>query len=99
MVIVYPAFKFAQMRYENNAESLYIYKFSYESEFNVFRKAIWLGDYKGATHIEDVTFIFRVNSIIGDKELSANWMLLNWMTSFITNFMKCKYVLYVAFFL
>lgn len=89
----YPAFKVAEWRAEMNAAPAYLYQFSYESDYSVVKAGLRL-QYNGAAHVEDLTFIFRENAILGGENSfpprnSDNFMKA-WMTQFVVNFIRCK---------
>lgn len=91
----YPALKVAQYRRESGGAPAYMYRFSYNPDHSVLKKA-WRLNYSGAAHIEDLSLVFQINSI--DVESSINDDIMkNIMTNFIVNFIRCKYVFFYVF--
>ncbi|KAG6442067.1 juvenile hormone esterase [Manduca sexta] len=88
---MYPAISLAIKRARSNGAPVYLYQFSFDGDYSVFRDVNHL-NFEGAGHIEDLTYVFRTNSMLGghasfpphDKDDHMKY----WMTSFITNFMK-----------
>ncbi|KAJ0173410.1 hypothetical protein K1T71_010559 [Dendrolimus kikuchii] len=88
----YPAFKLAQWRSETDSAATYMYEFSYTSDLNIIRDALMLVDYEGATHVEDLTYVFKERQYLGDFGTlpPRDNLIKAWMTSFIYNFMMCS---------
>nr|XP_026486674.1 juvenile hormone esterase-like [Vanessa tameamea] len=90
---VYPAMKLAERRVLMQGAPVFLYQYSYEADFNVMKEARGLS-YKGATHVEDLTFVFRANAMDGVKGFSPptrkDELMANWMTMFVKNFMYCN---------
>lgn len=91
----YPVIKYAQWRGVLGGAPVYMYKYSYQSEFSVIKRALW-ELYDGAAHCEDMTFMFRVKSLLGDHisfpPQSNDDHMKEWMTTLIDNFVRCRYV-------
>lgn len=91
--IIYATFKLAELRAIQGAPA-YLYQYSYESERSLIEEGLWI-TYDGASHIEDLTYVFRVNSLL-DKHIvsfppkNTDDQMKNWMTTFVTNFMQCR---------
>nr|UTQ10528.1 juvenile hormone esterase [Antheraea pernyi] len=90
---MYPALRLAEKRAEAGIAPVFLYKFSYDGDNSVFKKVDDL-KFEGAGHIEDLTYVFRVNSIL-EKHFSypprnRDDHMKYWMTMFVTNFMKCS---------
>ncbi|XP_072929597.1 juvenile hormone esterase-like [Epargyreus clarus] len=88
---IYPAMKVAQIRAKVGGAPLYLYEFSYEGDFSVIKEANKI-NFKGAAHLDDVTYAFRVNSILGpDYKASRNDRnMQHWMVHFVKNFIRCS---------
>ncbi|KOB74302.1 Juvenile hormone esterase [Operophtera brumata] len=88
----YPAFKLAQWR--SKYAPVYLYQYSYRSERSLIKEALW-SVYDGAAHCEDLTYVFRVNSLLGDHvsipPKNNDDRMKEWMTTMITTFMRCRY--------
>ena len=93
VLFVYPAFKVARQRTEMNAAPVYLYQFSYEGDFSAVKAGLNL-QYNGTTHVDDLTYIFRENAVLGgEQSLPPNDrddFMKDWMTQFVVNFIKCK---------
>jgi hypothetical protein len=84
----YPEFKLAKLRVEYGGAPVYIYKYSYQAEYNIFATAFNL-TYTGAGFGDDYASIFKVNSFpvpysARDRDMSV------WMTNLFVNFAKTK---------
>lgn len=90
---VYPALKLAEKRAEAGDAAVFLYKFSYDSNNSVFKEIEHL-KFEGAGHIEDLTYVFRVNSMLGNHvsfpPKSRDDHMKYWTTTFVTNFMRCR---------
>ncbi|CAK1547535.1 unnamed protein product [Leptosia nina] len=89
----YPALQLAKLRMSMiDAAPMYLYQFSYEAEFNVIAKSKGI-KYSGAGHIEDLTFIFKTNSMQDVKgylpRSSVDTTMTIWMTMLVQNFINC----------
>nr|XP_021191902.2 juvenile hormone esterase [Helicoverpa armigera]WRX05975.1 CCE020a [Helicoverpa armigera] len=89
----YPALKLAQKRAETGGAPLYLYRFAYEGQSSIIKEVMEL-DYDGAGHIEDLTYVFRTNSVVEAPGATApskdDVKMKNLMTSYFVNFMKCS---------
>lgn len=89
----YPALKLAEMRSRSDAAPVFLYQFAYDGEHSVLREAHELS-YKGAAHIEDLTYIFRTNSMLGKHKsfppVDRDDHMKDWMTDFLIDFMHCR---------
>lgn len=92
-LFVYQAFRLARERAQMEAAPTYLYQFSYVSDLNLVQEGLKL-KYKGVAHIEDLTYIFRMNSLLDTKPdfplQNRDDMMKDWMTSFVVNFMHCR---------
>ncbi|XP_050353906.1 juvenile hormone esterase-like [Nymphalis io] len=90
---VYPAMKLAERRVLMHGAPVFLYQYSYEPDFSVMKESRGL-EFKGATHVEDMTFVFRANAMDGVKGFSPptrkDELMANWMTMFVKNFMYCN---------
>lgn len=90
---VYPAIKLAEKRAAMGGAPVFLYQYSYEADFSVIKESMGL-DFKGAGHIEDMTFVFRANAMEGVRGFSQRTQndkrMANQMTAFVKNFMCCK---------
>ncbi|CAK1583915.1 unnamed protein product [Parnassius mnemosyne] len=90
---IYPAFKLAQRRVAMDGAPVFLYQFSYEGEFNVIKEANGI-KYKGVGHVEDLTYVFRVNSMLGSHisfpPSNDDDMMKGWMTKIVRNFVSCS---------
>ncbi|XP_063895851.1 juvenile hormone esterase-like [Helicoverpa armigera] len=88
----YPAFKVVEWRAEMDAAPAFLYKFSYESLFSAVKAGVNL-NYHRTAHVEDLTYIFRENAILGDEKSfppkNQDDLMKDWMTDFFVNFMRC----------
>ncbi|KAG6442070.1 hypothetical protein O3G_MSEX002100 [Manduca sexta] len=89
-IFKHAVYKLAQWRSESGAP-VFLYEFSYETEFNVLAKALFLDEYKGATHGEDLSLVFRSTALLREKGalLPTDNRMKDKMITFFTNFMKC----------
>lgn len=89
----YPALKLAESRAASGGAPVFLYRFSYDADYSVFKDALDI-QYKGAAHIEDLTYLFRVNSMLGIHNsfppIDRDDLMKDWMTTFVTNFMQCR---------
>lgn len=93
MYYIRPAIKLAEIRAVRESAPVFLYQYRYDAEFSVIKDVKGL-KFKGAAHIEDLTFIFKSNSLEGTKGYSPptmrDYMMREWMTKFVTNFMYCE---------
>lgn len=86
----YAALSLAQKRAEVGGAAVYLYKFSYEGERSVIKEVNGL-EFKGAGHVEDLTYVFKANSVVPPRDpfapVTDDDAMKYWMTTFITNFM------------
>lgn len=89
----YPAFKLVQWRLETGSASTYLYHFTYESDLNIVKSVLMLEDYCGATHLEDLLYVFRDNQYLGHygRLPARDDFMRHWMTTFFYNFMICRW--------
>lgn len=86
----YPLLKVVEEYGKMNGPPVYAYKFSYENDSSVFKTE---GQkYDGAAHIEDMTYVFKTNSMVDIRKPadSDSNSMNNFMTKFIINFMTCR---------
>ncbi|XP_013170836.1 PREDICTED: juvenile hormone esterase-like [Papilio xuthus] len=90
----YPALKIAQMKQAMGGAPVFLYQFSYEGKANVIKTAFGI-NYKGVGHVEDMTYVFKVNSIMGKYITFPSGckddLMRKRMTTFVSNFVKCGY--------
>lgn len=91
---IYPALKLAKIRMSmKDAAPMFLYQFSYDAVFNVFKKLKGL-EFSGASHIEDLTFIFKTNSLQDEQGFyppaAKDHTMSMWMTTFVQNFINCR---------
>lgn len=88
----YPAMKVAQMKQAMGGAPVFLYQFTYEGMPNVIKSAFDI-NYKGVAHVEDMTYAFKVNSIVGKYITftpgSKVDLMRKRMTAFVSNFVKC----------
>ncbi|XP_063367447.1 juvenile hormone esterase-like isoform X2 [Cydia amplana] len=85
---IYPMLKLAEARAANKGAPVFLYRFAYNADNSVYKKALNL-TYDGAGHSEDLTFVFRANHVLGDTIASAaDSEMITKMTGFVTNFMR-----------
>ncbi|XP_063627722.1 juvenile hormone esterase-like [Cydia splendana] len=85
---VYPALKLAKTRAANKGAPVFLYRFAYNADNSVYKKALNL-TYVGAGHSEDLTFVFRANHVLGDTiESAADSGMITKMTAYFANFMR-----------
>lgn len=84
----YPALKVAQYRRETGGAPAYAYRFSYNADHSVLKKA-WSLNYTGAAHVEDLSLVFKVNSVVVEPSINDDAMK-NTMSNFIVKFIHCK---------
>lgn len=89
----YPAINLAQKRAVSGGAPVFLYRFSYDGDYSALKDALGL-TYKGAAHIEDLTYLFRVNSVLGTHASfppkERDDYMKDWMTTFATNFMQYR---------
>ncbi|CAH2233192.1 jg13123, partial [Pararge aegeria aegeria] len=89
---VYPAIKLAEKRALLDGAPVFLYQFTYTADFSPIKESKGL-KFKGSGHVEDMTFIFRTNSLESRKGFSPptheDQHMSDWMTKFIKNFMNC----------
>ncbi|KAJ0173411.1 hypothetical protein K1T71_010560 [Dendrolimus kikuchii] len=87
---IYAALNLARKRAEIGGAPVYLYKFSYEGENSVIKDVNGL-EFKGAGHIEDLTYVFKANSVLASRDpfssVNGDDAMKYWMTTFIANFM------------
>lgn len=87
----YPAFRLASMRSKTGGAPMYLYQFSYDDVNSVLKEG-WDISYTGAAHIEDMTYVLRTNSIVGNESLYATLenegLMKDWMTMLFTNYVQ-----------
>ncbi|XP_034833983.1 juvenile hormone esterase-like isoform X2 [Maniola hyperantus] len=90
---VYPALKLAEKRALQHGAPVFLYQFTYTADFSAIKESKGL-KFKGAGHVEDMTFVFRPNSMEGTKGFSpptpTDQLMAGWMTKFVKNFMYCN---------
>ncbi|OWR40861.1 juvenile hormone esterase precursor [Danaus plexippus plexippus] len=86
-----PAIKVAMMRRMLRGAPAYLYEFSYHPDFSVIGQITGL-NYKGAEHIEDLSFLFRAKAFEGSKGFSplslSDQSMVHRMTTIVKNFME-----------
>ncbi|XP_035449631.1 juvenile hormone esterase isoform X2 [Spodoptera frugiperda] len=89
----YPALKLAQKRAELDGTPVYLYQFTFDSPTSVIKEVMGLS-YQGAAHIEDLTYVFKANSVLEGREGAAQSLedlrMKNFMTDLIVQFMACS---------
>lgn len=92
-ILLHPAFQLVRWREKVKAAPSFLYQFSYDSDFSVVKQTYFL-NYKGSAHIDDLSFIFRENALIGKQKTLAPFNrdehMKDWMTMFVINFMRCR---------
>nr|ACB12192.1 juvenile hormone esterase [Omphisa fuscidentalis] len=89
----YPAVKLAEKRAAIGGAPTYLFRFAYGGRRSAIKGALHL-DFKGAGHIADITYIFRVNSVLGPlrgntlDERNEDDEIKNLMTDYMINFMR-----------
>lgn len=75
---------------------VYLYQFAYESERNVIKEANWC-NYSGVAHVEDLTYLFRMNAILqgysAHPPKNNDDLMKEWFPTLFVNFVQCGYVL------
>lgn len=85
----YPAMKLAEKRSAAGDAPVFLYQFSYDG-YSVFKQAFHL-HFNGAGHADDLTYVLKVNSASGtSSSQKADDEMKYWMTTFVTNFMRCS---------
>ncbi|CAH2044894.1 unnamed protein product, partial [Iphiclides podalirius] len=88
---IYPALKLAKNRRKMNGAPTFLYQFSYEGESSVIKEANGI-QFKGVGHVEDMTYMFRVNSIVPPNvPPSTDDAMRERMTRTVRNFMYCSH--------
>jgi carboxylesterase type B len=88
----YSALKLASKR-EGRGAPTFLYRFSYGGQHSALKHA-WGLQFPGAGHVEDITYFFRVNSVLGpvaDDELTKeddDSKMKHLMTEYVVNFIK-----------
>ncbi|CAH0594442.1 unnamed protein product [Chrysodeixis includens] len=89
----YDALKLSEERARVGGAPLYLYQFSYESPSSVIKQEMG-PNYKGVGHIEDLTYVFKVNSVVGTPgsipPKPTDILMKDLMTDFVVNFMTCS---------
>lgn len=87
----YPALKLAEWKESIGGAPMFNFKFSYESDYSPVKAAHWV-DFRGAGHMEDLTFVFRVNSMLGNYRAfpprTKDDVMKIWMVFLTVNFMN-----------
>ncbi|CAB3249588.1 unnamed protein product [Arctia plantaginis] len=86
----YPFLKVVEEYEKINGPAVYAYKFSYRNDSSVLKTEGL--KYDGAAHIEDMTYVFKTNSMVDIRKPDRNDSdsMKNFMTEFIVNFMSCS---------
>lgn len=89
----YPAINLARTRSIIGGAPVYLYQFSYHPEFSTI-EYIKNITYEGAAHIDDLTFIFKSNSMNSKEGFSPrshrDSQMIKQMTCYFKNFMTCR---------
>lgn len=89
----YSALKLSEERARVSGAAVYLYQFSYESPSSVIRQEMG-ASYRGVGHIEDLTYVFKVNSVVGTPgsipPTPTDILMKNLMRDFVVNFMTCR---------
>lgn len=89
----YPALKLAEWRAALGGAPVYVSQFSYEGIFSTLKYGLW-NDNKGASHMEDLTYVFRTNAVLNRflhlPPRERDEQMVEWMSNFITNFVQCR---------
>ncbi|XP_075982677.1 juvenile hormone esterase-like [Anticarsia gemmatalis] len=86
----YPVMKLVEARGGNS--STFVYKFEYESDNSVLKEVAEL-EYHGAGHVEDLTYVFKVNSVLDESSYlreNDDAEMTDYMTNIFVNFMQCS---------
>ncbi|CAG9565788.1 unnamed protein product [Danaus chrysippus] len=88
---IQPAIKVASTRRMLGGAPAYLYEFSYHPDFSVTGQVTGL-NYKGAEHIDDLTFLFRAKAFEGSNGFSplsqSDQSMVHRMTTIVKNFME-----------
>lgn len=89
----YPALKLSEKRSSPDTAPVFLYQFAYDGDHSVLRETHELM-YKGAAHVEDLTYVFRTNSMLGTHNsfppVTRDDHMKDWMTNFLVDFMHCR---------
>lgn len=90
----YPAMKLALWRAAMKAAPVFLYQYSYVSALNMVKEGLWI-TYNKCSHLEDMTFVFRTNSILPKNLISLppvtdDDRMKERMTNMVLNFMHCR---------
>lgn len=89
----YSAINLARARSKLGGALAYLYEFSYHPDFSTI-EYIKNITYEGAAHIDDLTFIFKSNSMNGKTGFSPrsyrDSQMIKQMTCYVKNFMTCR---------
>nr|ARM65394.1 putative antennal esterase CXE23 [Ectropis obliqua] len=92
MYYVQPALAVAEWRSYWGAP-VYLYQFAYESERNIIKEANWC-KYTKVAHVEDLTYLFRINSLLQDyvafPPKNNDDLMKEWLPTLFTNFARCS---------
>ncbi|XP_047994239.1 juvenile hormone esterase-like isoform X2 [Leguminivora glycinivorella] len=92
---IYPTLKLAKARSMIGAP-LYLYKFSFSSSFVPVKRAFGI-DYGGAGHMDDLSYVLRVNSMLKDTMLNPrDEEMKDWMTRIVAKFVVCGMNVFAA---
>ncbi|KAJ2938574.1 hypothetical protein O0L34_g13072 [Tuta absoluta] len=83
----YPALKVADYRAKTGGAPAYMYEFAYNSDDNPVRRALGLNYTGGAGHVEDMTYMFNVNSVKVPRN-SEDEQMKHLMNDYVVNFIK-----------
>ncbi|KAI5634575.1 carboxylesterase family domain-containing protein [Phthorimaea operculella] len=83
----YPALKVAEYRAKTGNNNTYMYEFAYNSDDNPVRRALGLNYTGGAGHVEDMTYMFNVNSVKVPRN-SEDEQMKHLMNDYVVNFIK-----------
>lgn len=88
---MYPALFTAQKRVDIGGAPTFLYQFSFEGDYRVLEK-IQKKKFKGAAHVEDLTYLFKTNSEEGFPDevvaRSRDGKMQDWITELFINFMR-----------
>lgn len=89
----YAALKLSEERARVGGAPVYLYQFSYESPSSAIKQEMG-ASYRGVGHIEDLTYVFKVNSVVGTPgsipATPTDVQMKNLMRDFVVNFMTCR---------
>lgn len=89
----YPALKLVQKRAELDGAPVFLYQFTFDSPTSIIKEVTGLS-YAGAAHIEDLTYVFKANSVLEGREGAPQSLedlrMKNFMTDLFVQFMSCS---------